>query len=85
MLIAVGDSGLILRTSNAGENWSVIQFQAGVIYEDVDFVNSTTGYVVGSGEGYSRPPMRERTGFSKRARQTLISFVLISSTRTSER
>ena len=49
VLIAVGDSGLILRTSNAGESWSVIQFQAGVIYEDVDFVNSTTGYVVGSG------------------------------------
>jgi photosystem II stability/assembly factor-like uncharacterized protein len=49
VLIAVGDSGLILRTSNAGESWNVIQFQAGVIYEDVDFVNSTTGYVVGSG------------------------------------
>jgi photosystem II stability/assembly factor-like uncharacterized protein len=49
VLIAVGDSGLILRSSNAGESWSVIQFQAGVIYEDVDFVNSTTGYVVGSG------------------------------------
>ena len=49
VLIAVGDSGLILRTSNAGDSWNVIQFQAGVIYEDVDFVNSTTGYVVGSG------------------------------------
>ena len=48
VLIAVGDSGLILRSSNAGESWNVIQFQAGVIYEDVDFVNSTTGYVVGS-------------------------------------
>ena len=49
VLIAVGDSGLILRTSNAGESWNIIQFQAGVIYEDVDFVNSATGYVVGSG------------------------------------
>ncbi len=49
VLVAVGDSGLILRSSNAGDSWSVIQFQAGVIYEDVDFVNSTTGFVVGSG------------------------------------
>lgn len=47
-IIAVGDSGYIFRTSNAGESWDVIQNKKYWKYNSVDFVDGKYGIAVGA-------------------------------------
>ncbi|RPI66916.1 MAG: hypothetical protein EHM47_15740, partial [Ignavibacteriales bacterium] len=44
---AVGDSGIIIKTTDGGDNW--INLSSGSVFplSDVTFVNSSTGWVVG--------------------------------------
>jgi len=47
-VVAVGDSGYIIRTTNSGANWtSAISNTTNVLYK-VTFVNDTIGYAVGA-------------------------------------
>lgn len=50
---AVGDQGTILKSTDGGNNWSVLNLSGGVAsrqYNDVYFLNATTGIVVGGWE-----------------------------------
>jgi photosystem II stability/assembly factor-like uncharacterized protein len=44
---AVGDTGLILRSTNGGLNWSPIQSPATVVLREIIFKTAQTGYVCG--------------------------------------
>lgn len=49
---AVGDSsgkGMIFRTDDSGGNWHAQYRRAGVLLEDLFFINSDSGFVVGTG------------------------------------
>ena len=41
-------NGIILRSSNGGENWTEQYFQESSGFRDLHFINSLTGYLVGS-------------------------------------
>lgn len=47
-IIAVGDSGYIFRTSNAGNTWDIIQNKKYWQYKSVDFVNGNYGIAGGT-------------------------------------
>ncbi len=43
--VVVGDSGMVLRTTNSGDNWSIIPFpDPNQNLKTIDFVNADTGY-----------------------------------------
>jgi photosystem II stability/assembly factor-like uncharacterized protein len=42
---AVGDSGVVLKTTNSGLNWQYIYLNTRSTLKDVDFVNANTGYI----------------------------------------
>ena len=46
--IAVGDSGIILRTTNGGTLWSVVPTNVGNDLTSISFVDSQNGWVAGS-------------------------------------
>ena len=48
---AVGDSGVILRTTNGGANWNTITSPSRENLNSVKFISSTVGYIVG-GRGF---------------------------------
>lgn len=45
---AVGDWGIILKTTNAGENWTTLYSGTGASLWDINFVNNNTGYISGN-------------------------------------
>ncbi len=47
-VVAVGDSGAIVRTTNAGMTWSIPTSNTLCALEAVHFVNATTGWAVGT-------------------------------------
>jgi photosystem II stability/assembly factor-like uncharacterized protein len=54
--IMVGDSGMILRTSDGGGNWAVIQSGTSSSLNSVSFPNADTGYIVGGSSGFYTQP-----------------------------
>jgi photosystem II stability/assembly factor-like uncharacterized protein len=52
---AVGEDDLIIRTFDGGVTWDTLYTQAGFKFMDIDFLNSDTGYIIGSsGEKYMK-------------------------------
>lgn len=47
--LTISDTSLILKTSNAGDNWFVSFAPTGYIFKRIQFINQTTGYVGGTG------------------------------------
>lgn len=52
---AVGDSGLILKTTNSGNNWDLYDRVFDFSLEKVQFINDTLGFISG---GVLSPPLR---------------------------
>ena len=46
---AVGDHGLILKTSNGGTHWSAQDYGANYVFTSLAFVNPDTGFIAGWG------------------------------------
>jgi photosystem II stability/assembly factor-like uncharacterized protein len=50
---AVGDSGVIIKTTDGGNNWITLSSGSVFPLSDVTFVNSSTGWVVGGDDEWS--------------------------------
>src|SRR5690606_32991247 len=42
------DTSLILKTTNGGDNWTIIHSDSGYIYKRIKFINQNTGFVSGT-------------------------------------
>lgn len=47
--VSSGNNGIILRSTDAGISWVIVQNQGGEVYRGVDFPSPNAGYVVGAG------------------------------------
>jgi len=47
--VSSGNNGIILRSTDAGNTWVIVQNQSGANYKGVDFPSPNAGYVVGAG------------------------------------
>jgi photosystem II stability/assembly factor-like uncharacterized protein len=47
--LSVSDSSLILKTSDGGNNWTIVYAPIGFIFKKIQFINQLTGYVGGTG------------------------------------
>lgn len=47
--VSSGNNGIILRSTNGGTAWTIVQNQSGANYKGVDFPSPNAGYVVGAG------------------------------------
>jgi len=62
--IACGDAGTILRTTNSGATWNVINNDSGVVSKSVDFFNSNTGWIISTYNGAAKVKKTIDGGFS---------------------
>lgn len=46
-LYSAGTSGMVVKSSNAGENWNALQSGPTINFSSIQFLNSSTGYVSG--------------------------------------
>src|SRR3970040_744053 len=46
-MIAVGECGVIIRTTNSGVNWNLIQYEDTTKFNSVYFINDQTGWIAG--------------------------------------
>ncbi|MBK7173739.1 MAG: hypothetical protein IPH84_11015 [Bacteroidales bacterium] len=54
--IAIGEMGLILKTTNGGTTWDSIPSGTTVKIRDIEFVNETNGFIAGDHD-YNKIPM----------------------------
>jgi photosystem II stability/assembly factor-like uncharacterized protein len=47
--VSSGNNGIILRSTDGGNSWVIVQNQSGANYKGVDFPSPNAGYVVGAG------------------------------------